>query len=475
MKSSFAGFYTPTDKEFIDIWKNCTFVLDTNVILNLYRYPSVAREEFFGVLERIKDRLWIPHQVGLEYQRRRLTVIAGERKKMDDSLIGVTKAIDEIKDQINSLEISKRGLDISTDDITEYINSADNKLLEVMRRVNEAQLDISTTDPIRERIDLLLNGRVGPCPANAAELETLVFDGENRYPNKIPPGFKDIDKDKDPNNSHYYFNGLKYTAKYGDLILWRQLIDYVKNSEIKKILFITSDRKEDWWWIEKGRTLGPHPELVREIIRLAEVDFFWMYSAEQFIENANKHLQTNVSAQTLIEVKNTSSSESELSESIELLDTAVDEKSSDFFRMLGNVPSASRTRELLRVIKEFHSNKSHPMTVGRNYIIISDNGKADIYFIKRVLFVNSESLALKSSEISNVKKIIRNFYSDDQISLNLIIIIPSSAATENPMFVRNLQSVIDVELVDADTDINKVITGFYHSDGFKVVQVSSFN
>ena len=45
------------------------FVFDTNVLLNLYRYPKDVSSEFINVLKHIQDRIWIPYNVGLELSR----------------------------------------------------------------------------------------------------------------------------------------------------------------------------------------------------------------------------------------------------------------------------------------------------------------------------------------------------------------------------------------------------------------------
>ena len=58
---------------------------DTNVLLNLYRFQAGARDELFGALEKLGERLWIPHQVALEFYRRRLDVIAEQEKYFNDT------------------------------------------------------------------------------------------------------------------------------------------------------------------------------------------------------------------------------------------------------------------------------------------------------------------------------------------------------------------------------------------------------
>ncbi len=41
--------------------------MDTNVLLDLYSYSSEVRKEIIETFEKVSDRIWIPHQVALEY------------------------------------------------------------------------------------------------------------------------------------------------------------------------------------------------------------------------------------------------------------------------------------------------------------------------------------------------------------------------------------------------------------------------
>lgn len=303
MKTSFSGYYPPSTEQYEQLWKEAIIVLDTNVLLNLYRLPTTARDELFGVLELLKERLWIPHQVALEFQRRRLTVIASERKATEDALSSTSELVDDIKSKVEGLQIDKRGLGIESQPLLVELEKANNQLLEAIKATHNAQLDISASDPVRQRLDELLENRVGTGPSSQAELDELISEGEDRFKEKIPPGFADADKEKNPNEATFIFDHIKYQRKFGDLILWRQLIQHVKNSQIKAVLLITADRKEDWWWREQGKTVGPHPELIREISRNGKVDLFWMYSSVQFVEHANKYSTASVSNESVAEIK----------------------------------------------------------------------------------------------------------------------------------------------------------------------------
>ncbi|MBE4223283.1 hypothetical protein HJ016_23945 [Vibrio parahaemolyticus] len=54
MKDKFKGFYSPTDTQIEDAWKDDStiFVFDTNVLINLYGYAEQTRKDFFDVLKK---------------------------------------------------------------------------------------------------------------------------------------------------------------------------------------------------------------------------------------------------------------------------------------------------------------------------------------------------------------------------------------------------------------------------------------
>ncbi|TWG40983.1 hypothetical protein ATF69_0272 [Acidovorax delafieldii] len=303
MKTHFFGYYPPTEAEYERLWKEGLVVVDTNVLLNLYRLPTTARDELFEVLNLLKERLWIPYQVALEFQRRRLTVIAAERKATEDALQTASDLVAELRRKVDTLQIDKRGLGVQSQPLLDDLEKANSKLIDAIKEVHRSQLDISSSDSVRDRLDLLLRDRIGPGPTTQKELDDLSAQGDDRFKEKIPPGFADADKDKNPNEATFIHDQLKYQRKFGDLILWRQVIEHVKASGAKCVLFVTADRKEDWWWREQGKTIGPHPELVREIIKQGNVELYWMYSSVQFVEHANKYSAATVSSQSVAELK----------------------------------------------------------------------------------------------------------------------------------------------------------------------------
>ncbi|MBF9522605.1 hypothetical protein HA136_16815 [Mycobacteroides chelonae] len=69
MREAFNEWYYPGDDEIAHIVRVGTIALDANVLLDLYRVGSGRRQEILTALEKIGDRLFVPHQAAYEYQR----------------------------------------------------------------------------------------------------------------------------------------------------------------------------------------------------------------------------------------------------------------------------------------------------------------------------------------------------------------------------------------------------------------------
>ncbi len=125
---------------------------------------------------------------------------------------------------------------------------------------------------------------------NYKQISEIVAEGEFRYKHKIPPGYLDEDT-----------KGKIGFQVYGDLIIWKQVIDFAKESK-KPIILVNDDKKEDWW-IKSGREIvAPRDELIKEITNVAGVKF-WMYTFSEFLEKSNKILKTTLDKETINEVK----------------------------------------------------------------------------------------------------------------------------------------------------------------------------
>jgi predicted nucleic acid-binding protein len=289
MRESFPGYYRPTDEEFNEMWNTCLFVLDTNVLLNLYRYSSDTKEELLAILEDLSDRLWVPHQVAFEYQRRRLDVIWEQKSRYNDVRELLSEKRKRLENELRKIVGRGRHPFIDPKNWMVRIDELFKEIESETKELEEEHPDWLSDDTIRQSITALLRGEIG-APYGPEVLREIYKKGGSRYADKVPPGYKD-EEDKEGER------------KYGDLVLWHQIIDKAKE-ENQPIIFVTDDRKEDWWWKFKGRTIGPRPELVEEIQDQAGVKFY-MYSTDPFMKYAGVYLKRNISQSAIDEARET--------------------------------------------------------------------------------------------------------------------------------------------------------------------------
>jgi len=283
LRKTFRGHYQPTNEEFSNLWEYGIFVFDANVLLNLYRYSPQTSGDLIKKLQKISDRIWIPHQAALEYQNNRLKVINQQEsayKEIEDLLIKSQKTIE------TGLERYTRHPLIDINNIRKKINDI---IVEVKEELDSSKLahpNLINNDELSEIITTLFEGKVGS-PYSSDEIDKIHKLGSKRYSRKTPPGFKDENKDD--------------MGKYGDLVLWFQIIAYAKLTE-KPIIFITDDRKEDWWRILNGKTIGPHPQLIDEIFSESNMNFY-MYQPDRFSEFHSKYFNEPVNKEALNEIQ----------------------------------------------------------------------------------------------------------------------------------------------------------------------------
>lgn len=304
MNSSFKGFYSLSIEEFSELWKDASFVLDTNVLLNLYRYQKATRDALLNVLEQVSDRIWIPYQVALEYQRNRLKVIGEQQQRFTEVGGLVNKLTTNIESEFGKLQLESRHSYIDPKEFLNDLRNLTTGFTEKLKEQSQSSISVNSKDDIREKLDSLLLGKIGPPPESQCALNEIVADGEQRYKARIPPGFNDISKD-DGESEEFTYGGLTYKRKYGDLVVWKQIIDYTQTENVKNIIFVTDDGKDDWWYKVKSngpKTIGPRPELVDEIARLGNVEKFYMYNSEGFLRRAKEELDAEVTELAIEEV-----------------------------------------------------------------------------------------------------------------------------------------------------------------------------
>lgn len=291
MKHLLPEYFQPSDEDIKRVWENGTIVLDANVLLNLFRYSENSRNELIKILQFYKNRLWVPYQVAFEFLENCLTVPASLKKAISDTL----KACDSIQSSMETLlglnKYDKYHL-LKPEELRKEIAKFQERLRGKVEKVKKEFEDIDR-ESILETITSLLEGKVGD-DFDEKALEDLFKEGEKRYKDSIPPGYKDLTDKKGAPKRHLY----------GDLIWWKQSMDYAKTNH-SDLVIITDDAKEDWWYKVDNETKSPRVELVKEF-RKYTGQAFHMCRTSRFMELSKKFDKVSVSSTSIKEVKSSS-------------------------------------------------------------------------------------------------------------------------------------------------------------------------
>ncbi|KTG18363.1 hypothetical protein AUR67_20015 [Pseudoalteromonas sp. XI10] len=301
MKNTFKGFHNVPQDQLEQLWKNdkTLFVFDANVLLNLYGYAKQTRDDFFKILESINEKVWIPYHAGLEYQNRRLAVIRNEKtvfNEIEDYLVKIEKVF---TNDFTKLALQRRfpKLSENTEKLKKDISKNISNYRKSVSHWDSEQPCVRSHDEIRERLNDLFENKVGEKPVNQEWLNNLYNEGAERFKNKVPPGFKDTDKANKDNNTHFFYDGLNYERQYGDLIVWKQIIEKAKGDNVENIIFITDDAKDDWWYTINSngkKNVGPLAQLQAEIYSESKISSFQMYSTSSFMKDGESFMAVEV-------------------------------------------------------------------------------------------------------------------------------------------------------------------------------------
>jgi hypothetical protein len=284
------------------LWKNALVVFDSTSLLNFYDYSEAARNDIYTtVFKPLKGRLWMTNRTEYEFLKNREKVIKGTQKLYaelkEQSFPSVhfkkfSNQYDQLKARTKkgskhpyfASEIFKK-LDSAVSSVHSEIKALEVALdKEITARTKDTDL-LLKNDNIHASLFGFFNVSDG---YTFKELMRIVEEGELRYRNKIPPGYKDD-------------AGKVGLSKYGDLIIWKQLIDLAQKHK-QPVILITDDLKEDWYYSDKNKEIvAPREELVKEMLDSGGVHF-WSYSTAQFLQKANSILGVSLKEGVIKEV-----------------------------------------------------------------------------------------------------------------------------------------------------------------------------
>lgn len=271
MREKFFGYMAYSEEIFNELWNDSIFVLDANILLNLYRYSKETQEKVLECLQKVSDRLWLPYNTAQEFFNNRINVMLEQRNIY--SSIKKDLNLRAHKDLIQS--VRHITLDSKKKQMIEVIEECEKQLKAIIEE-DELKFEESNENRVLDKILQLFEGKVGE-KIPEEELKKMKVTIEARYKEGIPPGFKDAKKPKE-------------SRRYGDCLNWFSIMDYAKLNE-KNIIYITDDNKEDWFLTINGKKQGPRSELLQEFYERTSGKKVYIYNTNGFLKSFNEFIE----------------------------------------------------------------------------------------------------------------------------------------------------------------------------------------
>jgi len=226
-----------------EIFDDCIFILDTNVLLLPYTTTSSGFEEIKKAFSKLieKKQLAIPAQVAREFAKNRPEKIKNLFQQLNNIKSKVQKPSTGQYPLLESLPEYKEAIDLEKQ-IQEINSKYSKKISELLDEIKNWRWN----DPISSVYSDLFK------PEFIIELskteDDIVIELERRNKYSIPPGFNDKSKDD---------------LGVGDLIIWFTILEIAKDRN-KDIIFVSGDEKNDWFYRSENQSLYPRFELITE-------------------------------------------------------------------------------------------------------------------------------------------------------------------------------------------------------------------
>ncbi|MEQ8364296.1 MAG: PIN-like domain-containing protein [Cyclobacteriaceae bacterium] len=311
------------------LFKTAYIFFDTSALLDFYYFSDASKNEIFDkVFSQLQGRLWISKQTEFEFVKNKSKV----SNKLFNSYIDLLKksnnnkdsgyieeihsTIDNIKNQSlknlngllrtltertaknekhpflerNSFEVFSK----SFDSLVEGINSFNDRFLDFKKAIElevekkrELLQSNESEDIVLKKFDSFFQVT---STSSYSEILEIIAEGELRLRNQIPPGYLD-------------FEDKIGFQKYGDLIVWKQLVKQC-SADKKNAILVTNDLSEDWWHFQQKKNSGaPRYELIKEFNDLANAKF-WMFDINSFLFKAKRYVASGLKDNTIEEAKN---------------------------------------------------------------------------------------------------------------------------------------------------------------------------
>lgn len=248
-----------------DIKGDALIVLDANVLLLPFTTNVKNVEAIKAVYGQLvqSDKIFLPAQAVREYldnRAKKLTDISEALQKKSNQSFNYVGA----HPLLESLDEFKAVLGLENE-LKKSIKDYQSKIRETLTAVQKW----GWNDPVSKMYHEVLADRV----LNDKELnvEEISKDLENRNTLKIPPGYKDQNKEQN---------------QAGDLLIWHEILKIATEKE-QHVIFVSGDEKVDWWHQSGKSPLYPRFELVDEFRGKTSGKSFHIVSLSKLLELFN--------------------------------------------------------------------------------------------------------------------------------------------------------------------------------------------
>lgn len=326
-RNNFNSFQIDKHQEKV-LFEDALIFFDTSSLLDFYYFSEDNRNEIVEKLFRQwKNRLWITSHSEYEFLKNRLKVIHKPLETYNTLLIKskgqkegghieeINQLINQIKPIVSTdlrghlktlqektsrtnkhpflngfsfeqINTETHNLEIALENYNKKFLAFRDQVVEKISEQKEKLESIIKNDSVLETFETFFSVTE---KYSYEQILKIVEEGEIRYRNQIPPGYLDEEEKL----------GFQ---KYGDLILWKQLLH--KSKELNKsVILVTNDAKEDWWFMDdKKKPISPRHELVNEFESVTNQKF-WMYDINDFLYKSNNYISTAIDKETIENIK----------------------------------------------------------------------------------------------------------------------------------------------------------------------------
>lgn len=286
-----------TREYFERIWTNGCIILDTCTLDYISRCEFEYAKTIMDILLFCAERVYLPQHVNSEmkpfFERKMVHTYAdGHIKNLEEKINTFykkdisdkkkkSKIISCVQKTINMLKNYSFGLYANElEKLLKYystLSSVDFPDLSGCISSAEQEIDtINQNSTVKRFLQMIMkNTLVG---LSDEEKRILEVEYKERLLKGLPPGNGDSGKGENSN---------------GDLIIWKEILNSIKSSEMKNFLFITEDKKRDSNWYDKDG-LNIHPALRQEVIDKVKYDAVNIMDLYHYIQACKPFVNVDV-------------------------------------------------------------------------------------------------------------------------------------------------------------------------------------